>query len=685
MNRKTLLIGISATLCIVVLFFACDLGVQEPGRGTGGAIDKKVIIPISIKKGMGRTLLPEISLDGVGSYELLGTFSAVAETQLAEFTTMTNASVALNTGTWNFTLKVYKEEALFLEGSITDKLISSSADSLDFLVAPPMGGQGSISITITVPNNAGIVSAAVFKDDSEVSASPVAVTDNTLVYTESPIDSGNYFISFHFKDSNGTIIVIVSELVFVRADLLTTANIELETTDLDFVAMSPSGLTAAPQSDGSIKLEWNVVAGADEYTIYRSDVSDGTYEPIDTSSASPYTDTRVTSSTTYYYKVSAVNNNHAESARSDYAVAVTFHAAPITINPGEDWDLLSQAQSVVKGSLTPFSVPEPYTVRQWYLDSQPQGDDSTYTFDAREKDAGDAYEMVVVVIDSSGAQRSSTCRITIIGIPEGFVYIPGATVTGSGSSGVFVEGRTVEISPFAMAKYETTYELWYEVRVWAAEHGYTFANQGMEGYPGTTGAAPTTAKNEPVTHVSWWDVMVWCNAYSEKENRYPVYTYSGAVIKDATNTTACDNAVMDKTKSGFRLPTEVEWEFAARGGNPGDTTNWGYTYAGSNTVGDVAWYTSNSGSNSHPVGTKAANSASLYDMSGNVWEWCWDWYGSVSSSTPADGATSGRYRVIRGGGWNDVVRYAGVSYRHNGTPSSMDGHSCFRVVSSPSS
>jgi formylglycine-generating enzyme required for sulfatase activity len=228
-----------------------------------------------------------------------------------------------------------------------------------------------------------------------------------------------------------------------------------------------------------------------------------------------------------------------------------------------------------------------------------------------------------------------------------------------------------------MAKYETTYELWNEVRVWAEANGYTFANQGSNGYQGTT--------NHPVTMVSWQDVIVWCNAYSEKENRYPVYTYSGAVIKDATDSTACDNAEMDKTKSGFRLPTEVEWEFAARGGDPSDTTNWGYTYAGSNTVGNVAWYSDNSGGNTHPVGEKAANSAGLYDMSGNVFEWCWDWYGSVSSNTPADGVTAGRGRMLRGGSWSNDAYLADVSYRGSNYPNYAGSGICFRVVCPPSS
>jgi formylglycine-generating enzyme required for sulfatase activity len=236
-----------------------------------------------------------------------------------------------------------------------------------------------------------------------------------------------------------------------------------------------------------------------------------------------------------------------------------------------------------------------------------------------------------------------------------------------------------------MAKYETTYELWYEVREWAEAHGYTFANQGREGNDGTDGLVPTTAKDEPVTYVSWQDIIVWCNAYSEKSGKVPVYTDGGAVIRSSSDTTACDHAVMDKTQSGFRLPTEVEWEFAARGGDPRDTMNWGYTYAGSNTVGDVAWYAGNSESATHPVGEKVANSLGLYDMSGNVYEWCWDRYESVSSSTPADGATSGRYRMLRGGGWYFDAYYVEVSYRYGTYPSNTYGNIGFRVVCSPSS
>ena len=126
------------------------------------------------------------------------------------------------------------------------------------------------------------------------------------------------------------------------------------------------------------------------------------------------------------------------------------------------------------------------------------------------------------------------------------------------------------------------------------------------------------------------------------------------------------------TGKKFRLPTEAEWEYAARGGNKSK----GYKYAGSNTIGDVAWYSSNSSSKTHPVKQKAANELGLYDMSGNVYEWCQDWYGSYSSSvqTNPTGASSGSYRVCRGGSWSSSAKLCRVSYRRSNTPSlSLNG------------
>ena len=121
------------------------------------------------------------------------------------------------------------------------------------------------------------------------------------------------------------------------------------------------------------------------------------------------------------------------------------------------------------------------------------------------------------------------------------------------------------------------------------------------------------------------------------------------------------------TGKKFRLPTEAEWEYAARGGNKSN----GFEYSGSGSIDKVAWYDGNTSSKTHPVKQKQANELGIYDMSGNVWEWCQDRYGSYSSSaqTNPTGPSFGPYRVFRGGGWYSSAGFCRVSYRSYYTPS----------------
>ena len=191
-----------------------------------------------------------------------------------------------------------------------------------------------------------------------------------------------------------------------------------------------------------------------------------------------------------------------------------------------------------------------------------------------------------------------------------------------------------------------------------------------------------------VTQGLWYAVMgqkpttdgsAWTSSYGLGDN-YPAYYIS---YEDCEKFIAKLNQL---TGQNFRFPTEAEWEFAAKGGNKSK----GYTYAGSNTVGDVAWYTVNSydkGSSSsdygtHAVKTKAANELGLYDMSGNVGEWCYDWYGSYSSSAQTDptGATTGSYRVSRDGGWRGLAMGCRCTYRSFSPPSYRGNIVGFRLA-----
>ena len=276
------------------------------------------------------------------------------------------------------------------------------------------------------------------------------------------------------------------------------------------------------------------------------------------------------------------------------------------------------------------------------------GTQSTYSLSDIEPDK-EYYTFYLVSVDKLGNKsKAVTCKVRV----SQFVTIQSVKISGSeeetwrSDSTVFIDGRSLSLDSYIICDHEVTRKEFKDIM----------------GTDPSTADADGNSNNNPVNYTNWYMAIAYCNKRSIKEGLDPCYTVSSVTDWEnleyssipTTDDDAWNNASCVFAKSGYRLPTEAEWEYAARGGEA-------YAYSGSDDIAEVAWYEGNSDKKTHEVRQLKPNGYDLYDMTGNVWEWCWDFYGTITTETLATGPETGTFRMRRGGSWYNIVKYCGVT------------------------
>jgi formylglycine-generating enzyme required for sulfatase activity len=350
----------------------------------------------------------------------------------------------------------------------------------------------------------------------------------------------------------------------------------------------------------------------------------------------------LTSNTTYYARAYAINS---EGTAYGNEVSFTTQSPVPPVLTTSAVRNISSTTATLGGNITNVGDPA-YTERGvcFATTQNPTtdnnkkpvaGTDADFSITVDDLASNTTYYVRAYAINTEGTAYGSEVTFKTLhqGEPE-MVFVEGGTFTMGSPDGVGYSWERpqhqVTLSNFNIGKFEVTQSQWKAVM---GNNPSNFNDKG---------------DNFPIEQVSWDDIQEFLTQLNQL------------------------------TGKNYRLPTEAEWEYAARGGK--QTHN--YNYSGSNTIDNVAWYRDNSGSSTHQVGTKQANELGIYDMSGNVWEWCSDWYGSYTSEAQTNpaGPATGSDRVIRGGSWGNDASDCRVAFRYSSSPGFRSLMLGFRVV-----